>query len=198
MTFLLLRRTFSSLRSFAFVALLFTIATQLMPTAASAQTKLYTSKSGSVKFFSAASLADIEGVSKSFATVLKPSTKQMLVKIPIQSFMFENGLMQEHFNENYMESDKYPDAVFKGTYVEDVDISKPGTYAVTVNGDLNIHNVTQKRTLKGTVKNMDGKLVLDCVFPVKLADHKISIPSAVTGKIAEEVKVTLHTELTEK
>ncbi len=98
--------------------------------------------------------------------------------------------MQEHFNENYMESEKFPHATFKGKMNETVDFSKPGTSIVTATGVLNIHGVNQKRTLNGVLTVSDAGILLETKFDVLLADHKISIPRLVFNKIAEQIEVS--------
>lgn len=97
--------------------------------------------------------------------------------------------MQQHFNENYMESSKYPFAEFKGSILEAVDLTKDGSYPVTVKGDLNIHNVTKSYTVKGQVTVGQGKITANSKFQVKLADHHIKIPRLVIRNIAEVVQV---------
>jgi hypothetical protein len=105
------------------------------------------------------------------------------------SFKFPNKLMQEHFNEKYMESEKYPASSFRGNVQEDIDLKVLGTYKVTVKGKLTIHGVTQERTITGTINVNEGSITLESNFKVKNADHKIEIPKLVITKIAEELDV---------
>ena len=98
--------------------------------------------------------------------------------------------MQEHFNENYMESERYPYATFKGTINENIDFNKPGIYEVSASGVLNVHGVNQKRTLKGKLQIADSGLTVNTQFDVLLADHKIKVPRLVFNKIAEKIAVT--------
>ncbi len=100
--------------------------------------------------------------------------------------------MQEHFNEKYLESDKYPYAEFKGRILDDVDLSKDGEYTVNVQGNLNIHNVIKQYTTKALLKVKQGKIESSATFNVKLVDHQITIPTLLTENIAEvmEVKVS--------
>ena len=100
--------------------------------------------------------------------------------------------MQEHFNEKYMESEKYPSSSFVGKLNEAVDLSKDGEYNLTATGKLKIHGVEMDRTIpvKATVK--DGKLSFVSEFKVKVSDHKIEIPTLVMAKIAEEVSVKIE------
>ncbi|MDJ1469630.1 YceI family protein [Cytophagaceae bacterium DM2B3-1] len=153
---------------------------------------LYTSSSSEVKFFSSTPLEDIEAVNKASQSMLNGVTKEIAVKVPVKSFVFPKSLMQEHFNENYMESDKYPYAIFKGKINEAIDFTKPGTYDVSATGKLNIHGVERDQTLKGKLTVQSGKALLDAAFDVLLVDHKIKVPEVVFAKIAEKIAVTTH------
>ena len=106
--------------------------------------------------------------------------------------------MQEHYNENYMESEKFPQATFIGKVNETVDYKANGTHSVTITGKLNIHGVEQPRTISGTIEIKDGKIIIDSKFDVKLVDHKIKVPTSVIEKIAEVIQVTYHSELVPK
>lgn len=97
--------------------------------------------------------------------------------------------MEEHFNENYLESDKYKTAVFKGKINERIDFFKDGSHDVSASGKLNIHGVEQERILKGTIHIKGDTITLESGFKVALKDHKIDIPKIVTSNIAEEVDV---------
>ena len=99
--------------------------------------------------------------------------------------------MQEHFNENYLESSKYPFAEFNGIIKEQVDLTKDGTYPVTVQGDLKIHGVTKNYIAKAELNVKGGKISANSTFPVKLVDHEIKIPKLVIKNIAEVVQVSV-------
>jgi len=100
--------------------------------------------------------------------------------------------MQEHFNENYLESDKYPFAEFKGKINESPEFSKDGTYPVTVTGTLNIHGIEKSYTAKGTITTQGTTLTVASTFNVRVADHGIKIPSLVVQNVAEVVAVTVN------
>ncbi len=100
--------------------------------------------------------------------------------------------MQEHFNENYMETPKYPNASFRGKINEKIDYKKDGVYKVTCTGKLNMHGVDQLRTIDGTITVKGNEVVLDSQFFVKTVDHKIDVPKVVFEKIAENIKVTVN------
>src|SRR5688572_21052395 len=107
----------------------------LLPCLLSAQ--IYTAKKGgtSISFYSEAPMENIEAINKSATIVLKSSTNDIQIRLSIQNFKFKNGLMEEHFNENYMESDKYPNCEFRGKINETIDYTKEGENAVTVRSE---------------------------------------------------------------
>lgn len=152
---------------------------------------IYTSQNVVSEFFSSAPIEDIKAESKTGVSALDIASKSVYFKVPIRSFEFEKGLMQEHFNENYMESDKYPYAEFKGVIKDNIDLSKSGTYMVTVQGNLTIHNVTKNYTVKAELNVQEGEISARSTFPVKLVDHKIKIPRLVIKNIAEVIQVTI-------
>lgn len=157
----------------------------------------YLCKDGNVSFFSTTPIRDISAVSKLAVGYIKPSTKYIKFQVGITSFVFENALMQEHFNENYMESDKkgYEFAIFEGTINEDIDFTKDGVYNVTVTGNFTCHNVTQPRTITGTITIVGGKVHVNSTFDVKLDDHNIKKPQVVDQDIADSIAVTVDCTL---
>lgn len=150
---------------------------------------LYTCKNAVISIYSKAPIEDIEAKTSSGTSVYNTATGDMAFSVPIKSFKFAKSLMQEHFNENYMESDKYPIAIFKGKIQERPDLSKDGTYNVNATGDLQVHGVKQSRTIPGTLTVKGGVVSLSTEFMVKCADHKITIPTLVFHNIAESIKV---------
>ena len=114
----------------------------------------------------------------------------------IKGFEFKKALMQEHFNENYLESDKFPKATFKGKIVNnsDVNYKKDGTYKVKTKGQLTIHGVTKEVEADGTIEVKGGKIVGTSTFNVNPEDYKISIPNLVRDKIAKQIKVTVKAD----
>jgi polyisoprenoid-binding protein YceI len=116
----------------------------------------------------------------------------------ITNFVFPNKLMQEHFNENYIESEKYPSATFKGKIKENIDLTKAGTYVITASGSATIHGVTRPIELKGTIVSTGTTLALTCQFDISLVDYKVRIPKIVFAKIAEVIKVSSKISYTRK
>jgi polyisoprenoid-binding protein YceI len=108
----------------------------------------------------------------------------------MKSYKFEKPLMQEHFNEKYVESDKYPNATFKGKINETIDFTKDGTYNITATGILTIHGVDKNRTEKGILTIKGDQLTLNTSFEVNLVDHNIEVPKLVVAQIAKTIKVT--------
>ncbi len=157
---------------------------------ASAQNKLYSSSKSEISFFSKAPLEDIEAKNTRANSIINLSNRELVVRIPVAQFQFKNKLMQQHFNENYMESEKYPYATFKGKINEELDLSKTGIYSVSSSGVLNIHGVEQERKLSGKLTVGEKSLVLEAIFEVLLVDHKIEIPKLVFKKIAEKIEVS--------
>lgn len=156
---------------------------------ASAQNRLYSVKNSEFSFFSKAPLEDIEARNTKASSIINTSNRELVVRIPITQFQFNNKLMQQHFNENYLESEKFPNATFKGKINEMIDFSKSGVYEVSASGTLNIHGVDQERTIKGKLIVAENTLNLDARFDVMLIDHKIDIPKLVFMKIAEKIAV---------
>lgn len=151
-------------------------------------------KKGEVSFFSETPMENISAVSKNAVAVIDEATNGVAVKITNTDFSFPNKLMQEHFNENYMESEKYPTATFSGKINETIDYSKAGNYNVTATGTMSMHGVKKPMTIKGVLKITDSGALLDTNFDLKLADFKIDIPTIVIAKIAETIAVKAHLE----
>ena len=115
--------------------------------------QIYIAKTCEISFFSSSPLENIEAINKAAKPLLNIATNDIQIKIAISAFVFAKPLMQEHFNENYMESDKFPNAIFKGKINEKLDWTKDGEYKVTVTGKLSIHGVEKDRTIDGSGYN---------------------------------------------
>ncbi|MBO3697132.1 YceI family protein [Roseivirga sp. E12] len=170
---------------------LFTLALLLTTLVVQGQDR-YLTRTGHIKFFSHAPLEDIEAHNNKVLSIVDLAKGQVAVDMLIKAFEFEKKLMQEHFNENYMESDKHPKSTFKGTFEvpQELKAMIDGTYVVDVKGDLSVHGVTKPLNTKATLKVSGGKLSGDLVFKVKVKDHEIKIPKVVVRNIADEVEVT--------
>ena len=159
--------------------------------------QIYLGKTYEVSFFSDGPIEDITATSKSAQVILNSAKNETAIKVTIKGFDFEKKLMQEHFNEKYMESDKYPYATFTGKLNDTLDYKKDGVYKVTVSGKLNLHGVEKERILQGTITVKGGEITIESKFLVTLKDHKIEIPTLVAQNVAEIVEVTLKLTLTE-
>jgi hypothetical protein len=152
---------------------------------------LYTCKNATISLFSSAPLEDIAANTPTGTSVYNATTGELVFSVNISSFRFKKSLMQEHFNSNYMESDKYPKATFKGKIQQQIDVTKNGSYPVTVTGELDIHGVKQNRTIAGNVTINNGNITMTSEFMVKCVDHRIDIPKLVFHNIAETIKMNV-------
>ncbi len=160
--------------------------------------KIYMSKTGTAWFDAGTGMEDITGTNKSVICAFKPATGDMQFSVKIKSFEFWSQLLQEHFNENYMESDKYPNSIFKGkvTNMDKVNVAKDGTYPVTVSGTLEIHGVQKQVETKGTLKVAGDNISATSEFVVVLDDYKIAIPSVVKDKLSKTAKIKINCTFT--
>jgi polyisoprenoid-binding protein YceI len=157
-----------------------------------AQTK-YIDRNGNASFFSSAPLEDIEAHTSQAVSVVDVSTGEIAASMLMRSFRFRKSLMQEHFNENYIESHKYPKATFRGkiSNMSELDLNKDGTYKLDIDGEITIHGVTKPLQIKADAAVNNGTLQAKAVFPLKVKDFDIKIPRLVIQNIAEEVEVTV-------
>ena len=152
---------------------------------------LYVCKNAKLSLYSSAPIEDIKAETQSGASVYNASTGELDFSLVISSLQFEKAFMQQHFNSDYMESDKYPRATFKGKILEPVDATKDGTYPVNVKGELTVHGVTRARTIQGSLTVKNGVIIMASEFMVKCGDHRIDIPQILFYHIAESIKVTV-------
>ena len=157
----------------------------------------YITKNGKIDFYSDAPMEKVEGKNNQVKAALDATTGDIVFQVLITSFEFKQALLQEHFNENYMESSKFPNSTFKGkvSNLKDINFSKNGKYTAVIEGDLLIHGITKKVKQSGTLEVKDGKIIAYAKFNLTIKDYNISIPSAVAGKIAEQVQVTVDTSM---
>jgi hypothetical protein len=150
---------------------------------------IYACKNARINIYSSAPIEDIEATALNGVSVYNAVTGELDFSVPIRGFHFPKKLMEEHFNEDYMESDKYPRAMFKGKLQEQPDLSRDGTYPITVNGELLVHGISQPRSITGNLKVNNGVVTMTSEFMVKCADHHIDIPQLVFHNIAESIRV---------
>lgn len=153
----------------------------------------YITKDGHISFYSEAPLENIEAHNHQALSIIDFEKQEIVVSLLMKGFEFEKSLMQEHFNENYVESDKFPKATLKGDFTADqaVMLNKDGTYTINIAGQLTIHGVTQPLNTPATIAIEGGKVSGTAKFEVKVADHDIGIPKVVAKNIAEVVEVTI-------
>ncbi len=157
---------------------------------------LFRCENGKVNFKSDAALEVIQARSNKLRGVIDPIKKTFAWVVDLKTFEgFNSALQREHFEENYLETDQFPKAIFQGKIIEDIDFQKDGTYTLRAKGKLLIHGVEQERILKSQLELKNGKVTIHSVFTVLLSDHNINIPRIVQQKIAEEIAVTVDAEL---
>jgi hypothetical protein len=156
--------------------------------------KRYFTKSGQINFAAGTAAEDIDGINKAATSVFDAATGQIEFAVLVKGFEFKRALMQEHFNENYMESNKFPKSVFKGKIVniDKVNFQKDGSYPVTVKGVLDMHGVKKEVETNSTLKVAGETVQSDATFTVLLADYKIAIPSLVKDKISQTVTIKVN------
>lgn len=159
----------------------------------------YLCKDGNTTFTSEAPLELIKAQSNKAAGGLDLTTKSVAFSIAVESFDgFNGGLQKEHFCENYMETDKYKTATFKGKIIEDIDLKKNGVYTVRAKGTFNIHGVEKEKIIKTKITVKDKEILVETSFEVPLDDHNIKIPKVVNQKIASIIKVDVKVNLKPK
>ncbi|WP_298765020.1 YceI family protein [uncultured Polaribacter sp.] len=151
----------------------------------------YLTKSGQITFFSESPLENIEAKNNQVLSIVDASKKQMAISILMKSFMFEKALMQEHFNENYVESDKYPKATFRGKILNFETISNTES-KVQVKGKITIHGVTKELTVETLAKKKDDAIYMKGSFFITLSDFGVEIPSVVEKNIAKQIKISFN------
>lgn len=165
---------------------------------AGAQDKYFT-KTGKIQFDATSknSPENIIGKHRAVTAVLDTKTGNMQFSLLMKGFTFEKALMEEHFNENYIESEKFPKSEFKGVVQNnaEIDYSKDGSYTVKVKGTLSLHGVSKEVETTGKINIKDGKPALKATFSVALADYNISIPTLVADKLAKIASIDVDCSL---
>jgi polyisoprenoid-binding protein YceI len=158
----------------------------------SLQAQKYFTKIGRVSFNASSPLEPIEGETRTASSVIDAASGNIEFAVLVKSILFEKALMQEHFNENYMESNKFPKAVFKGKIdnIKEVNF----TYKAKISGNLEMHGVSKAVSTTAEIKVTNGVAKSKANFSVNLADYKINIPAAVSDKIAKVAKIAVAAE----
>jgi len=165
----------------------------LIPLGIMGQGKFLTNN-GIITFYSHTIIEDITAVNNGVAAVIDGSTGEVVIILRMAQFQFEKKKMQEHFNENYVESEIFPKATFSGNILNnhDVKYNIPGLYEVEVKGEMTIHGQTQSVSAKGTVKVSSGGIVCSTKFMLNPEDYKIKIPRTVQKNISEQMEITVE------
>jgi hypothetical protein len=170
-----------------------------MVATAQAQSKKLFTRDGKVYFNATAqnSPEKIEAAHTGGTFIMDLSSGNVEMAVLLKGFYFEKALMQEHFNENYLETSKYPKASFRGklTNLAEVDFSKDGTYKTSVSGDFTLHGVVKKLTTPVTFTVAGGKVSAVANFVVEFSDYKIDIPSLVSDKLAKQANISVSLDL---
>ncbi len=171
--------------------------TFLLPIVLFAQeNNLYYAKDGLISFRSEAQQELIKASSSHMVGIIDPEKRTYVFKVVIRTFQgFNSALQIEHFNEKYLESEKYPEALFTGKIIEDYDLNVDGNYEVRAKGKLKIHGVEMERIIRCRVISKNYHLFIDSHFTILLSDHDIKIPRVVHEKVANEIKVEIKAEL---
>jgi hypothetical protein len=158
----------------------------------------FISKTGHIWIYSYTPVEEIEAHNHQVVSILDPASGDLQYSLLVKSFEFKVALMQEHFNENYMESDKIPKSSFKGkiTNLNKIDLKKDGTYPAEVSGDLTIHGVTKPVTTTGTIEVKGQTITAKAKFTVSPKDYDIVIPSLVENHIAKTIDVNVDVPYT--
>lgn len=165
----------------------------LISNGAEAQQKFYT-KNGIITFTSKAPVQTIEAVNNKVLSVWETATGNIEFSLLIKGFQFPKALMQEHFNENYLESDKFPKATFKGVIENSKSIvfSGDNVQNVKVNGVLTMHGISKQITIPATIKIKNGEVSALTNFFISLDDYAIKVPSVVSESINKKINIQIN------
>lgn len=153
---------------------------------------VYTSDSSSVSFFSHTPIEDVKAVNYASTAIIEMISRSVRIQVPVAAFQFENHLMQEHFNEGYLEPQKFPYATFRGKLSDSLDLSIDTVYSVEATGMLSVHGIDRVHTFSGTLVCQNSVAQLTSNFELVLADHEVKVPGAVFDNIAKLVKVDVY------
>lgn len=158
----------------------------------------FMTKNGYIGFYSHTPLEDIKADNNQVASILDASTGELVLQVLMKSFKFDKALMEEHFNENYVESEKFPKSTFKGKIISltDIDLAKPGVYKAKVDGELSIHGVTKNVSQSGEIEVSGEGISARSKFIIVPEDYDIEIPAVVRENIAKEIQVTVDVKMT--
>ncbi|TAM99502.1 MAG: YceI family protein [Chitinophagaceae bacterium] len=169
--------------------LLFLFGIAFISSAYAQSNDIFICKDAFISFFSSAPVENIAAQTNQAVSAINMKTGDVYFKVPMRTFQFKRGLMQQHFNTEYLETDKYPFAIFKGKLSGFTLPVNDGTYPVTVDGQLTIHGVTKEYAVPGTLEVKNGQITAGTSFNISLADHHIKIPAILNHNIAEVLAI---------
>jgi hypothetical protein len=154
--------------------------------------KIYVTNNGKIIFKSEAPLEIIKASSNQLTGILNLESKEFVFSVPMKSFEgFNSPLQKVHFNENYIQSDKYPDAKFKGKVIEDIDFQLPGEYKIRAKGKFTVHGKENPMNIKCDLTISKSEIQVASSFEIFLKDHDIQIPTIVNQKLSEKINVSV-------
>ena len=145
----------------------------------------YIIENSTIEFYSYALLEDIQAVNTESVGAIDLQSGEFIIKIPVSAFEFPNKLMQKHFNDSYLETDKYPECIFKGTIDQEI-----------ASGEITLHGVTKKIQIPAVITEEGDKIKINTEFKIALKEHKIKIPRLLFQNIAEEIEVKVSSTFT--
>jgi hypothetical protein len=161
--------------------------------------RYYMTNTGKVSFSSKAQEELISASSNRVRGIIDVQNRTYVFKVLIRTFRgFNSELQKEHFNEKYLESDKFPEAIFTGKIIEDIDFNTDGIYEIRSKGKLSIHGIEKERIIKNTITIKEGVIKVESLFNILLSDYNIKIPKVVHEKIASEINIEVNLTLTKR
>lgn len=160
--------------------------------------QIYLTNQGTATFVSDASYELITATSENLKGAINLEDNRFVFKIDNKSFIgFNSALQQEHFYENYIETEKYKSSTFQGKIIEEIDLGQEVPLEIRAKGILSIHGIEQERIIKATIQKVEDRLIVNCDFVIALEDFNIRIPNVVYQKIAENISINITAELEE-
>lgn len=165
-----------------------------------AYSQIYKTSTGKIRFVSKTDAETFDANNNQVIAAIDAKTGKLEFSVPVNSFQFKKTLMQTHFQENYMETSKFPKSTFKGGIVNNsaVNYTKDGTYNVSVKGTLTMHGVSKEITVPGKIMVSGGKITLKADFKVKLEDYNIKVPANNAAQIAKVIDIFVDCTLAGK
>jgi polyisoprenoid-binding protein YceI len=160
--------------------------------------QIYVTRNGNILLLSDTPLESIHAENKEVEAAVDVTHRNIAFSLPLKSFVFKRALMQEHFNENYVESDKYPTSTFSGSFAETIPPGKDGSFPVKIHGKLTLHGVTKELDVPGTLVRKGNMLTGTADFKLNPTDYNISIPFIVRDKIEKETSIKVKIDCIQK